>query len=414
MKESNTPDARKPSAWLPETEAEREAIREELGHILASSHFCNSKRSASLLRCTVEYALNGKAEPAKERTLGVEVFGREPNYDTAQDPVVRMTGVEIRKRLAQYYQDGPGHKHDEHKVRIDFPPGSYVPEFRPPTQAAPRAAESQPAESAATTRWPWRLMAALIVGIALIFVLVWWRPWVSETALDRFWKPVLSSPSPVLLCIGDERVLEPDPNAPVQPPSGSVISGETTVRDVLRHNVVRYAIAQPLFMLTGFLGTKNKKYRVRHTGATTLEDLRDGPVILIGLADNAWTLRLGGQLRFTLADEGGRLFIEDRQNPSNRAWGYDGLHTPLAKVPESQGIISRVMDPTTGQFVVMAAGLLWGTAAAGECLITSSCFEEAAKLAPGDWKHKNIQIVVAAKVIAENSGTPRVLAAYVW
>jgi hypothetical protein len=412
MRESDTPETRTSTAWLPKTEAERVVVREELRSILASSHFCNSKRSASLLCRTVEHALkNGIADPPKERTLGVEVFGRDPNYDTAQDPVVRMTGVEIRKRLAQYYQGGLGR---EHKVRIDFPSGAYMPEFRLSTQAAPLAADPEPVESAAPTRWPWRLMASLIVGTALIFVLVRWRPWVSETALDRFWRPVLSSSSPVLLCIGDERVSQPDANVPVQPRSGSVISGETTVLDALTHNVVRYAIAQPLFMLTGFLGGKNKKYRVRRTGATTLDDLRDGPVILIGLADNTWTLRLGAQLRFRLADEGGRLFIEDHQNPSNRAWGYDGLHTPLAKVPESQGIITRVKDPTTGQFVVMAAGLLWGTAAAGECLITPSCIEEAAKLVPGDWEHKNIQIVVAAKVIGENSGTPRVLAACLW
>jgi len=119
-----------PAPWVPGSDAEREAIREQLGRILASTLFRNSKRFPSLLSYTVECALRGSVEPLKERTLGVEVFGRQPDYDTTQDPVVRMTAVEIRKRLAQYYQT-PGH---ENEIRIDFPPGSYVPEFHPPAQ----------------------------------------------------------------------------------------------------------------------------------------------------------------------------------------------------------------------------------------------------------------------------------------
>ena len=41
----------------------------------------------------------------KERTLGVEVFGREPGYDTNADPVVRISAGEVRKRIAQYYHE---------------------------------------------------------------------------------------------------------------------------------------------------------------------------------------------------------------------------------------------------------------------------------------------------------------------
>jgi hypothetical protein len=34
----------------------------------------------------------------------IEVFGRSPDYDTAEDPVVRLRAADVRKRLAQYYQ----------------------------------------------------------------------------------------------------------------------------------------------------------------------------------------------------------------------------------------------------------------------------------------------------------------------
>ena len=409
MSESRTTETPGPPSgpWLPRTNADREAIREQVGRVLANSLFRNSKRLTSLLRYTVERVLEGNPEPVKERTLGVEVFGREPTYDTTQDPVVRMTAVEIRKRLAQYYA-APEHAN---QIRIDFPHGAYLPAFHLPDQAAatlppvaPKPLKMQPR----ARRW----MAFGVPACLVLVALAWWRPWAHDTALDRFWDPVLKSGSTVLVCIGDENTLQ-DPNTGPPPPENP-ITNRTTVLDMLRQDSVRFSNALTLTMVTGLLRVREKPYRIRRTRTIALQDLREGSVILIGLADNPWTLRLGNQLRFSMATENGRLFIRDRQNPANRAWGYDGLLSPLVSVPEAQGLISRVLDPTTGHFVVTCAGLLWGTRAAGECVTESSCLEDAEKLVRGDWKHKNSQIVVSTKVVGENSGPPKVVAAYLW
>jgi len=64
--------------------AERDSVREQLERILASHFFRNSKRFPRFLRYTVENALRG-TEDIKERTLGIEVFGRQPDYDTSLD-----------------------------------------------------------------------------------------------------------------------------------------------------------------------------------------------------------------------------------------------------------------------------------------------------------------------------------------
>src|SRR5262249_18342558 len=113
---------------LPDTEIEREAIREQLQRILAHPLFSHSKRYPLLLRWVVEKALDGRGGQLKEGTLGGEVFGRDPDYDTNTDPVVRITAGEIRKRIAQYYHE-PGR---ESELRIDLPCGTYVPEFHRP------------------------------------------------------------------------------------------------------------------------------------------------------------------------------------------------------------------------------------------------------------------------------------------
>ncbi len=81
------------------TDASR--IREQLDRLLPHPLFANSKRYPALLAYTVEQTLLGHAADLKERSIGVEVFGRSPAYDANADPVVRITAGEVRKRLTQ-------------------------------------------------------------------------------------------------------------------------------------------------------------------------------------------------------------------------------------------------------------------------------------------------------------------------
>jgi hypothetical protein len=91
--------------FLPATPEEYRAIHDHLERILASSVFRNSKRYSSVLKYIVERTIEGAGDQLKERTIGIEVFGRAPDYDTASDHAVRSAASEIRKRLAQYYQE---------------------------------------------------------------------------------------------------------------------------------------------------------------------------------------------------------------------------------------------------------------------------------------------------------------------
>jgi len=73
------------------------------------------------------------------------------------------------------------------------------------------------------------------------------------------------------------------------------------------------------------------------------------------------------------------------------------------------------MDSTTGQMVVVAAGLRrYGTLAAGEFLTDPLHLAELAKQAPDDWGQQNLQVVIGTKVIENNSGKPRILATCFW
>ena len=112
--------------WQPQSGDDKAAVRAQLDLLLVHSLFFQSKRYPALLRFVVEQTLEGNADQVKERLIGMEVFGRAPGYDANADPVVRVTAGEIRKRLAQYYYD-PAHGEE---IRIELPPGSYVPVFQ--------------------------------------------------------------------------------------------------------------------------------------------------------------------------------------------------------------------------------------------------------------------------------------------
>src|SRR5580658_6297875 len=107
---------------------DKTAVLEQMQRLVNNPFFSHSKRFPSFLRFVVEQTLAGNAENIKERTLGIEVFGRDAEYDTASDPIVRVTAAEVRKRLAQYYQDAA----HEHELRITLPSGSYIPQFHGP------------------------------------------------------------------------------------------------------------------------------------------------------------------------------------------------------------------------------------------------------------------------------------------
>lgn len=408
---------------------EPEEVRRQLARLLASPLFQHSKHYPALLRYIVNETLEGRGSHLKERALGVDVFSREPNYDTNADPVVRTTACEVRKRIAQYYHESGR----EDEIRIDLPAGAYVPEFRFPVAKAlssatpsasppslpsaplPSSAVEPPARPAIITfaiqpkRRNWVLAGAAIVSLCAAGFL-WSRPWTPDSALDRFWSPIVSSRTPVLMCISGVLNQEPPNSTPSFP------SADSTVRDMLRWNRVPFSDALALSSLTRFLGGRNQQPHVRLAASLKLEDLRDGPAVLIGAFNNRWTMRLARQMRFSFVNDGGVNFIQDRQNPSARKWkNENGLDIPLTSLSEDYALVSRVVDPTTGQLVVTAAGIMaYGTRAAGEFLTEAAYMEQAVKFAPLDWTHKNIQIVISTKIVGENNGPPRVEAAYVW
>jgi len=397
------------------SESERDAIRSQMERMLADPLFKNSKRYPALLRHIVEQTLQGEQEDLRERTLGVEVFGREPNYDTNADPIVRATAGEIRKRIAQYYYEHGR----EGEIRIELSPGSYVPVFAMP--AAKPAVLSPPVIPIPPLRSR-KLRNGIYIGaVAIVLgVLTWSRPWVPRSALDRFWAPVLDSSSSVLLCVGQRQFMGSSPETTQQSISDLPRANDSSAVITLfkfyylgSQNVAFHDVTT-LARLTGLLQAKGKSYRLRGESSTSFADLRDGPVVLVGALDNDWTMRLTGAMRFSFERDNDLFWIKDQRNPSNRDREVSYL-TPYRQLTEDYAIITRVLEPMTERTVVVAGGLTgFGTMAAGEFLTNPSYIQAIAKQLPKNWEHKNIQLLIATKVIDGSSGPPKVVDQYVW
>jgi len=401
-----------PKTWTPSTKAEKEAVLQQLERLLENPYFHKSKRFPVFLRFVVKEALAGRAEGLKERTLGIEVFGKDPNYDTTEDPIVRVTAGEIRKRIAQYYQE-PGH---EQEIKLLMPSGSYVPQFYPAeiaVTAIPDEAElSEPnqipiAELSRPRSFRKLYAASLVVVLAVGAVLVWRvsRP----SPIDEFWAPFFRSPDPIVFCVADQNQYSTIVLRDAADPKH-----QTTLND--RMVAVIIDDVGPLVNIAGMLNAHGRTFRVQGASITTFTDLRQAPSIFIGAFDNDWTLRFTGPLRFHFANNPGmtQFWVEDRQRPANREWLLDRSHQETGTYKD-YAIVTRGLDPNTGRFVVVVAGIArGGTIASGEFLVDPRHMDELVRVAPKDWESKNMEIVLETQVIDGRSGPPRINAVYTW
>lgn len=151
------------------------AVREMLERIVSSRAFSRSERSRNLLRHLVEREQAGQAEHLKGFSIGVDVFGKDADFDPTTDAVVRVQAGRLRELLAQYYADEGA----EDILRIAIPRGGYVPVYEwlgrvpqlEPEMPEPNVAASPPLQPPARGK-PNRQLALLWSAVAILAVAV--------------------------------------------------------------------------------------------------------------------------------------------------------------------------------------------------------------------------------------------------
>ena len=427
----------------------REVILQEMENILKSQPFRTSSRSKQFLSYVVLKSMDGHIEELKERTIGAEVFKRDPDYSTGDDPVVRVQAGEVRRRLEQYYYSAS----PALPVHIEIPLGSYVPEFRwyapelaieNPVSVAqhPQHIENAPADSAsepapglagdAPKRFRPRVwivaacvLCLLLTGLAISLAIRNQNH--PQSAIDKFWSPIFNSSQPVLICLA--RPIAYRPTLDLYKRYSETHPG-TFQNEVERENEVLpldpndkiawkdieilpgYGVASGdvdlAVRLSNLLTRMNKPSQVRIGNTYSFEDLRNSPTVAGGAFNNRWTMQMTSNLHFVPIYTVG---IQEQTSPG-RLWNADigpkGYITDYA-------IVTRLIDSKTGQFFVALAGLgTAGTQTAGEFVSTPKYLEEGLRSAPTDWYKKNMQIVLQTTVTDSIPGPPHVVASYFW
>ena len=414
--------------WTPKTDSDRRLVHEELSAILASPHFSSSKRYPAFLRYVVEKCLNGQSDQLKERTLGVEVFGRPPDYDTNAEPVVRITAAEVRKRIAQYYHEAA----KESEIQIGLPLGSYTPEFRtkhtllrstpnrgleplvenvdliePPIRSDAAGSIEQPGTRLSRALPQWLLRRPLAWSIGLVLVLMSLGAYFVYNASlsnreEQLWAPLVQTKDPVLIVIGSGKLWLTTPESP-----------QTSLTDHMigpyHHVSVPDTVA--VSRLANVLQKYNRNYFIKEVSSTSLADLHERTVILVGALNNAWTLRLTDPLRFRFVS-GKVARIEDTKNPQDSAWNVD-YSKPYPSLSVDYGIVARYHDTYTNGNVLIVAGIgPYGTEAASEFVSSPQYLSQVEHLVPAGFREANLEIVIKTDVINGEAGPPHVVAAY--
>ncbi len=423
------------------------AALQALKDILESAPFRASKQGQRLLKYVVHNSLAGHENLLRERVIGTEVFGRAPDYDTANDPIVRARVAEVRKRLAQYYVSA-GHEHLP--VRIEIPPGSYRARFQAapePSDAPPGTALPQPpheeSETSAVATPPsfesleadetaspvfrrirlWLAIAAIVLVAAS--VAVYYRtasP--SERALRAFWSPAFRNTRPVLIYTGTNVVyrLSPEFLSKYRESHHLANKGPEFVVDLGPNQTLGakdLLSSSNAYVTTGdvsacaaiitMLVRRNKPYEMRYASDISPGDVRAAPTVLIGAFNNPWTLNVTDSLRYTF--ERGDS-IQDRLD-KKRAWT---VHlNPDGSTTDDYAIVTRLLNSDTGQILITAAGIgQYGTQAASEFVSNQQRIAAFAAQAPANWLQKNLQIVLHVKVVQDTPATVEIAAIWYW
>lgn len=410
-------DLSKREAWTPSGAQERSLVSATLDDILASAQFRSSRRYPAMLRYVIEKALHGDRDSLKERTIGVEVFGRDADYDTNADPVVRFSAGEVRKRLAQFYQE---HGRN-YPIEIELPLGTYVPRFHRRVAQAEALHEAAivspieenhgpsiapPVQADHRTRWPGYIL--VLVALACVLAALVARAVRKPNPVLQVWKPLLNNSGPVLISVG-----QPQPLDEVAPGPPNISIKDHILRPEFRVSITTVgAVAN----MVGFLQSQHKQFRIHQAYSNTLDDFHDRPVVLVNANNNKWTLLLLKPLRFYFVQVGDFAYIEDAQNPAYRGWNVD-FSKPYSGQTADYAIVGRFNSATTGGPVIVVAGISSnGTEAAGEFIVSPEFMAELMKRAPKGWDigSGNFEAVLKVEVVSGNTGSSTVVASQFW
>ncbi len=170
--------------------------------------------------------------------------------------------------------------------------------------------------------------------------------------------------------------------------AGAANNGTGVPPDSHSHVHISLNDALALVDVASLFEVHHLSYRVETAGATSLDDLRKRPVVLIAAFGNAWSGRILGPLRFSLlrqqvAPDGSTILgsIVDRRHPGSM-WNFD-FAKPVTVNSKDYAIVARLHSDLTEGPVAVIAGLgASATESAGEFMSSPEYLQQINTVAP--------------------------------
>jgi hypothetical protein len=427
-------------------------LKRYLNQITEGPAFKGSPRSAQFLEYIIWQSAAGKMTDLKERTIGVELFGRTPAYDTGEDAIVRVTASDVRKRLVLHYS-GVGNASE---FRISLPSGGYVPELiRIPKAGTDVLGHQLPLEEnlveisgpesssqVAPLGWKYWILPilgviAMIVGIALSIMN---RPGRTATAGKRVWS--LSSAPWAALFDGSRRVLivasDPDieeiqrishsslslsdyANQSYLPPGASALSPSeiSLMKEILRGNKISAFDGSIIANLASLMTPGQSRLSVKAARNFRVTDLQtDENFVFLGSPrSNPWTSMFDPVLDFQFAfdDQTKREFIRNIRPGKDESSDY----VPTAggfDTGESFAIISVFHNPGYSGWVLIIAGASGeGTKAAGDLVADPTRWAATLQSChlTQDASRRSLQVLLHLETMAGSPSTVNAVACHI-
>lgn len=387
---------------------DEQRVWDQVKRINQDDAFKKSRRCQDFLAFVVRCTLEDETERLKERIIGIEVFGRPADYDTNTDPTVRVVANEVRKRLALYYQ-GSGR---EHELRIEIHSGSYHAHFSehlpetgeiipilPFAEASPLPVSPSAPTATRSSHLLLLISSLLIVIMALCFA--GWKIAHPRGVEEDFWWPVLHNTTSVVV------------GSPNLPSDNSTQDKKTALTDCCIN--VSMLDVQVGDSLSHYLHRWGAEASLHGAQDISLSDLHKSPDVFVGI-NNDWLLRFSHDLpiRFRTPPGTATLCIEDSRIQGSERF-YCNIQQGQNQMTQEYALIMRVYDSTLGNWFYGMAGLSGaGTQQTAQMVTQQNNLQQIAARLPGDWKKKNIEILVSIRTVSGKPGGAQILSTLSW
>ena len=383
-------------------DAQRELVR----RVMNSREFATSPTLRAFLFYVTDHAIAGRLEAIKEQQIGCHVLGRKPDYDPAEDNIVRVRARQVRQKLENYFR-GDGH---HEPVVISIPKGHYVPIFQPRTPAGERIASSFetklgnddaaiPVPSFRERSDYWKVASWVVAVIAVVAssVVVWFHRTDSvRRAADSddagtarlVWASVLPNRNQQLTVVSADAGFALWQDITHQELNlGDYLSrkyledksGIPDMREIAARRYTSPADLSVSLRLAEIARALGCQMKVQFARSVDIHDVKAGSLVLLGSRrSNPWIELFEPSMNFVLAyrtGAGGPGFLNRSPKPGEPKYfsmpSTLEVHGAEDKAVDSYALAALVPNPSGRGMAMIVEGLsMEGTEAAGE-LITN-------------------------------------------